>query len=94
MVRMTAECIPGGEAARVMVYSPGAGGCYLFLFRTLEDGPAFADIWFQDLPQARACAQEEFGAIPSTWREVPDPAPGFRHDIVRPVRISSEGGQE
>lgn len=91
---MTAECMPGGEAARVMVYSPGTGGCYLFLYRTVQDGPAFADIWFEDTSKAVACAEDEFGAIPAAWQEVPDPEPGYRHDILRPVNISSEGGQE
>jgi biofilm protein TabA len=81
---------PTGEVRRLMVYDAGNDGVYLFLFRSLDDGPGFADYWFESVADAVGCASLEYGVDASDWQPVPDPEPGCQHDWVAPVRVSRD----
>ena len=78
---------PAGEVRRVMVYNAGNDGVYLFLYRSLDDGPGFADYWFESPADAVECAEREYGIRPGDWHSVPDPRPGCQHDWIAPIRV-------
>lgn len=70
-----------------MVYDAGNDGVYLFLYRTVEDGPCHADYWFETPAAAVECAEAEFGIGPADWQSVPDPSPGCQDDWIAAVRV-------
>jgi hypothetical protein len=76
-----------GDVRRVMVYDAGDAGVYLFLYRTVEDGPSHADCWFETPAAAVECAESDYGIGPADWQSVPDPLPGCQHDWIAPVRV-------
>jgi biofilm protein TabA len=68
-----------------MVYDAGDSGVYLFLYRSVDDGPGFADYWFESIADAVRSAEQEFGVQPDEWIQVPDPQPGCQHDWIAPM---------
>ena len=71
---------PVGGVRRVMVYDAVDAGVYLFMYRSLDDGPGFADYWFESVNDAVECTRSEYGVGPGDWLPVPDPQPGCQHD--------------
>jgi hypothetical protein len=67
------------EFRRLMIYDAGASGVFLFLFRSLADGPCDADYWYEDVESAELHAAE-YGVERSDWQEVSGPAPGSMDD--------------
>ncbi|WP_168218706.1 hypothetical protein [Limnoglobus roseus] len=75
---------PTNEIRRVMVY-PASDGTYLFLFRMTEDGPSFADHWFDSSAEAITSAEESFGIQACDWQMISSPLPGCPDDRVTPT---------
>src|SRR6056297_194350 len=76
-----------GDVHRVMLHDTGEGGAFLFFYRTPEDGPSFADAWFESADLALESARIEFGLGPDDWQPIPDPMPGCQHDQVVPIEM-------
>lgn len=77
---------------RAMVYDPadGAGGVFVFLFKSLEDGPCDADFMYEDVASAERHAAEALGGGAIVWQQVPDPLPGCQDDWLAPVRVARD----
>lgn|GEM_PF-2596040 len=78
---------------RAMIYDPGDGGVFLFLFRTDDDAPCEADCWYGCLADAERDAADELGIGAGDWKPVPDPEPGCPHDRL-PPNPDTPGGPE
>ena len=75
---------------RAMVYAPAdGGGVYVFLFRSLDDGPCDADSWYEDVAGAERYAAEALGGG-VVWEPVPNPLPGCQADWLAPVRVARD----
>jgi biofilm protein TabA len=70
-----------------MIYDPAdGGGVWVFLFRSLDDGPCDADFWYEDVTGAERHAADALGTTTPAWEPLPDPQPDCQHDWVAPVR--------
>ncbi|MGL4551878.1 MAG: hypothetical protein ACRC33_11930 [Gemmataceae bacterium] len=89
---MATATTPDAAFRRAMVYDPGdgAGGVYVFLFRSLGDGPCDADYLYEDVPGAERHATEALGGGAVVWQQVPDPPPGCQEDWLTPVRVARD----
>jgi biofilm protein TabA len=83
---------PDAAFRRAMVYDPadGGGGVYVFLFRSLDDGPCDADYLYEDVAGAALHAAEALGGGAVVWQRVPDPLPGCQDDWLAPVRVARD----
>jgi hypothetical protein len=86
--KVAATTAPNVEFRRAMIYDPAdGGGVYLFLFRSLADGPCDADYWYEDVAGADRHAAQALGAATLDWQPIPDPRAGCQDDRVAPVRV-------
>ena len=74
---------------RVMIYED-EGGCFVFHYATVEDGPCFADTWFESLREAKLACAEQYGVSEAAWSPVAGPAAGCRHDIIAPTGVTRD----
>ena len=84
-MRKIAEIRENAPYRRVMIYD-SPEGAYLFLFKTVEDGPCAHDELYKTLPNAEAACEARFGILSTDWRLIEDPRPGCQHDWIRPTR--------
>jgi hypothetical protein len=89
--KMAIASTPDAEFRRAMIYDPEDGsGVFVFLFRSLDDGPCQADDWYEDVAGAERHAADELGVKAADRQPVPDPQPGCRHDWLAPVRVARD----
>jgi hypothetical protein len=60
---------------------------YVFLVRSLDDGPCDADYWYEDIAGAERHATQALAAA-LDWQPIADPRPGCQDDWVAPVRVA------
>ena len=67
---------------RAMIYDPADGwvGVYVFLYRSLEDGPCDCDFVYDDIAGAERHAAAALGVGSADWQPVTDPQPGCQDD--------------
>jgi hypothetical protein len=82
------------EFRRAMIYDPGDGGVYVFLYRSPVDGPCDFDFWYENLSGAEHHVVTEFGGKSPDWQTIPDPLPECEHDWVAPMQaVRDERGR-
>ncbi len=78
---------PKAPYRRAMIFAPDDGGwVYLFLFRSLEDGPCEADWLYEDVAGAEHHAAQDLCCEMLNWQPIPDPLPECQDDWIAPVR--------
>jgi hypothetical protein len=90
--KVATTTMPDAAFRRAMVYDPadGRGGVYVFLFRSLDDGPCDADYMYEDVAGAELHAAAALGGGAVAWELVPDPPPGCQDDWVAPVQVARD----
>lgn len=71
---------------RVMIYEVD-GGAYLFLYRTLDDGPCDADEWYGTTPEAEEACGNRYGISSVAWQFIAEPLEGCQDDWIVAVRV-------
>jgi hypothetical protein len=85
---------PDAEFRRAMIYDPAdGGGVFVFLFRSLSDGPCDADYWCEDAAAAERYATEALGVNTADWQPIADPRPGCQDDRIAAVRWVRDDGR-
>jgi hypothetical protein len=80
---------PKDVIVRAMIYDDGTG-VYLFLYDRPEDGPGFADYWFESVEDAESTCIVEYGIMTNDWKHISDPKPDCQHDWISPTRIKHD----
>lgn len=68
-------------------------GCYIFLYKKLEDGPCAYDYLQEDITTAKLQCSEDYGISQDGWTQIAEMIPGCQQDWIEPVRVAgrSEG---
>jgi len=80
---------PTDEARRLMICESG-DGTFLFLYKTDEDGPCYADFWFESSEEAESFCVTEYGVQATEWEQIPNAKPGCQHDWIAPTRAKRD----
>jgi hypothetical protein len=87
-MRLIAEVQNGHSVVKRLMIYEDKDGCYVFHYATAEDGPCFADAWFESLHEAKSACAEQYGVSEAAWSLVADPMPYCQHDIIAPCLIA------
>ena len=80
-MRLIADIGDETPYCRAMIFGSEAEA-YLFLFKSVSDGPSDADLSFGSVSEAKEAAARNFGILDSDWSEIADPLPGQQHDVI------------
>ncbi len=72
-----------------MIYDEGTG-VYLFLYDRPDDGPGFADHWFETVEEAESACIVMYGITAKDWTNIADPMPDCQHDWINPTRVKRD----
>jgi hypothetical protein len=96
--RMDVHVTPGALGEKMKdgpaLLISAVNGVFVFLFRSLDDGPCHADEWYEDVAGAERHVAEKLGVEDADWQLLPDPLPGRQHDRIAPVRITWGEGRD
>jgi hypothetical protein len=62
-------------------------GAYLFGYRSLKDGPADFDEWYETVVEAEAACLDSYGIQTNDGQLIDDPMEGCQQDWIDPVRV-------